>query len=230
MSLYSSAGKIASFSPPGVVMSSVVMGVTFLPFIDCAARPDIRNDDLCGGLLEENAEIADPKTFSMSASKFGDLAQLAQMTERWRLSRRGLAIVRAAIELDARDLCVEASDGGVVLAAHARRRRHEKHLQGGSRDGSRKRRGARHVRDDAEILGEDRDGALRRVVIVEDVRDAVLEHPRVSSRSGDDFIDLREVEPELLGEGDRFASGGDMHAREKLVDHFEGGARAGFAA
>jgi hypothetical protein len=62
------------------------MGVTFLPLIDCAARPDIRNDDLSGGLFEENAEIADAKTFSMSASKFRDLPQRVQATERWWLS------------------------------------------------------------------------------------------------------------------------------------------------
>src|ERR1700761_1539141 len=95
------------------------------------------------------------------ASLFGSEANLSQAVYRQRRCRRtarraaGLGRARTAIslsasdlalkffvwrgimsvdvELDAGDLGVEASDRRIVIASHAGRSRHEKHLQGGSR-------------------------------------------------------------------------------------------------
>ncbi|MGY2844684.1 hypothetical protein ACVMDN_001938 [Bradyrhizobium sp. USDA 4510] len=75
-----------------------------------------------------------------------------------------------------------------------------------------------------EVLHKNFDGAARRIVAVEHMRHAVLEHPGIAGGGGDHLIDLADVEPLLGGEGDRLGGGRDMHAGQQLVDHLERGA------
>jgi hypothetical protein len=80
-----------------------------------------------------------------------------------------------------------------------------------------------HIADDAKILGEDVDGTARAVIGVDHVWDAVLEHPGIAGRSGDDSVDGRDIEPKFLSKGDGFASRRDVDASQQLIDHFERG-------
>src|SRR5271170_257529 len=61
-SSYSSAGRMASFSPPGVVISLAVMAAA-TSFVDRTARTNSRHDDLGRRFLEDDPIIPDPQSF-----------------------------------------------------------------------------------------------------------------------------------------------------------------------
>src|SRR5260370_37540730 len=88
MSTYSSAGKIANFSPRGVTTNLAVMG-DLLSLVDRAARPDVGNDNLGCGFLKENTKVSNAQALHRMPTKFCHLAG----ERRW-IFRVGRQLVR----------------------------------------------------------------------------------------------------------------------------------------
>ena len=90
----------------------------------------------------------------------------------------------------------------------------------------------RHVRllagleDDAEILDEDGHGRARCIVAGQNVRHAVLEHPRRAGAIADHFVEHLGIGADLDAESHRLGRRRDMHAGQQLVDHLDRGAGA----
>jgi hypothetical protein len=68
-SSYSSAGRMASFSPLGVVISLAVMAAGTL-FVDRTAGTNARHDDLGRRFLEDDPKISDPQSLQGCSPQF----------------------------------------------------------------------------------------------------------------------------------------------------------------
>ena len=77
------------------------------------------------------------------------------------------------------------------------------------------------------VFHEDVHGRQGRVVARQHVGHAVFEHPAVARAVGDDLVDVLGLHAFAQAQGHGFGGGGDVHAREQLVDDLDLAAVAG---
>ncbi len=98
-----------------------------------------------------------------------------------------------------------------------RRSRHQEHLVPRGREGQRELVALAGFQHDTEIFDEDVHCRAWRVIAIEDVRHAVLEHPGRAGAVRDHFVEHAGIGTGLDAQSHRLCGGRDMHARQQLL-------------